>query len=107
MQTELLFPRLSFDWLTPSLRLPAHWQKKAFRLQPKWQLGIALMMNILSLALPVMMLQIYDRIIPHQSLGTLTMLIIGVGTALVLEALLRSARAWLTAILSIWKASKC
>lgn len=83
--------------LRPGLQLPDPWRKRAFRLEPRWHLAIALMLNIFSLSLPVMMLQIYDRIIPNQAFGTLTMLIIGVGVALVLEAALRTARAWLTA----------
>ncbi len=87
--------RARFDWLSPSLPLPEAWQQKAFKLSAAWQLWIALMLNLLSLAVPIMMLQVYDRIIPHQAFGTLTMLIIGVTAALMLDALLRMARAWL------------
>lgn len=60
-----------------------------------WQLLIASMVNILSLALPIMMLQVYDRIIPHQAFGTLALLIAGVLVALCFDAVLRTARAWL------------
>lgn len=60
-----------------------------------WQMGIALMVNILSLALPIMMLQIYDRIIPHQSYSTLIMLVLGVVIALTMDAGLRLMRAYL------------
>ena len=60
------------------------------------QLVIAAMTNILSLALPIMMLQIYDRIIPHQAYGTLAVLATGVLVALILDSLLRTIRAWLT-----------
>jgi ATP-binding cassette, subfamily C, bacterial LapB len=66
-----------------------------------WQFAIACMINILSLSLPIMMLQVYDRIIPHQAYGTLTMLLIGVLTALTLDAVLRIGRAYLAG----WKAA--
>ena len=55
--------------------------------------GVAsVVLNILALALPLALLQIYDRIIPNSSHGTLLILIAGVATAVVLEALLRVAR---------------
>lgn len=53
----------------------------------------SLFLNILGLALPLALLQIYDRIIPNSSHGTLTLLLAGVGSAVVLEAVLRIARA--------------
>ncbi len=59
------------------------------------QIVIAAMTNILSLALPILMLQVYDRIIPHQSYGTLIILCAGVGVALVFDSILRTMRAWL------------
>lgn len=51
-----------------------------------------LAINILSLALPVMTLQVYDRILPNQGSGTLPVLIAGVTVAIILEAALRLAR---------------
>lgn len=50
--------------------------------------------NILSLALPTMTLQIYDRILPNPGSGTLPVLIAGVCIAIVLETLLRLSRAY-------------
>lgn len=50
-------------------------------------------LNILALALPLALLQIYDRIIPNSSTGTLLLLLAGVVSAVVLEGLLRVARA--------------
>lgn len=56
--------------------------------------GLAsIFLNILALALPMALLQIYDRIIPNTSLGTLLLLLGGVISAVVLEGLLRVARA--------------
>jgi ABC-type protease/lipase transport system fused ATPase/permease subunit len=46
----------------------------------------------LALALPLALLQIYDRILPSQSYGTTVMLVIGVATAIICEALLRYGR---------------
>lgn len=53
--------------------------------------------NLLSLALPFTMLQIYDRILPNQSYGTATVLVIGVAIAILLELFLRYARSWMLA----------
>ncbi len=52
-----------------------------------------LFINVLSLALPLALVQIYDRIVPNAASGTLVLLVIGIGSALVLEAILRMARA--------------
>ncbi|MEM6648719.1 MAG: ABC transporter transmembrane domain-containing protein [Pseudomonadota bacterium] len=54
-----------------------------------------LAIGILSLALPVMTLQIYDRILPNPGGGTLFILICGVCIAIGLEALLRLCRSYL------------
>ncbi|WP_158498762.1 peptidase domain-containing ABC transporter [Magnetospira sp. QH-2] len=56
----------------------------------------SLFLNVLSLALPLALLQVYDRIVPNSSRGTLVMLIFGVLTALFLESLLRIARSSIT-----------
>lgn len=53
-----------------------------------------LAINILSLGLPVMTLQVYDRILPNPGTGTLPVLIVGVCLAVFLEALLRLSRAY-------------
>lgn len=53
-----------------------------------------LAINVLSLALPVMTLQVYDRILPNPGTGTLPILVMGVCLAVVLEAILRLSRAY-------------
>ncbi|BEU03972.1 toxin ABC transporter [Agarivorans sp. OAG1] len=53
--------------------------------------------NLLSLALPFAMLQIYDRILPNQGYGTATVLMLGVAVAILLELVLRYIRSWLLA----------
>ncbi len=62
----------------------------------------SLLLNILALALPLVILQIYDRIIPNQAENTLVFLLAGVAVALLLEFLLRILR---SAIMS-WEASR-
>ncbi len=54
-------------------------------------------LNVLALALPIMILQVYDRIIPNDAIETLLLLMIGVGIAVILEACFRLSRSYLTA----------
>ena len=63
----------------------------------RWDIILgSLTINVLSLALPIVLLQIYDRILPNEAIGTLSLLIFGLGVALILEALLRQGRSHLT-----------
>ena len=52
----------------------------------------ALGMNLLGLALPLFVMNVYDRVIPNLAFVTLTTLAIGVGLALVLDLVLRALR---------------
>lgn len=54
-----------------------------------------LAINFLSLALPIMTLQVYDRILPNPDSGTLPVLIVLVSFAIFCETLLRLTRAWM------------
>ena len=49
--------------------------------------------NLLAVAVALFSLQVYDRVIPHQSIATLWVLALGAGLAMLLEAFLRIARA--------------
>ncbi len=51
-----------------------------------------LFINLLSLALPITLTQIYDRIIPNLALNTLFLLTVGVFVALIIEMILRFTR---------------
>ncbi len=51
--------------------------------------------SVLSLALPVMTLQVYDRILPNPGSGTLAVLAAGVCVAVALECCLRLARGYI------------
>ncbi len=75
--------------------LPDFYEDHSYKMPVFRQLGIAFSLNILSLALPIMMLQIYDRIIPHASFGSLYVLTAMVMTALVLDMALRIIRSYL------------
>lgn len=52
--------------------------------------------NILSLALPITLLQVYDRIIPNAAGSTLAVFVFVLGGILVLDFLLSLGRAWIT-----------
>lgn len=59
----------------------------------RWDIiALSLVIHLLALALPLALLQIYDRILPSQSSGTALWLLFGVGVAIVLESLLRYGR---------------
>ncbi len=57
----------------------------------------SVLVNILGLVLPIMMTQIYDRILPSEGTSTLVFLAIGVSIAILLDAILRMSRSYLTA----------
>ncbi len=53
-------------------------------------------LNILSLALPIVILQVYDRVIPNMATPTLTVFIFGLGAVLVIDAALSLGRSYIT-----------
>jgi ATP-binding cassette subfamily C protein LapB len=65
-----------------------------FRLKKSELITATLAINLLSLALPVMVLQVYDRVLVNRSDGTLVVLIVGVCIAIFFEAILRIARSY-------------
>ncbi|OGT61651.1 MAG: hypothetical protein A3I77_08425 [Gammaproteobacteria bacterium RIFCSPLOWO2_02_FULL_42_14] len=58
--------------------------------------------NLLSLAFPLMMMQVYDRVIPYHSFTTMTMLAIVVSSALAVEMVLRISRSYV----NLWADTK-
>lgn len=68
---------------------------RLFRVSPAI-LTASVGINLLALALPVVILQVYDRVIPNESLDTLTLLFFGMLVVLVLDALLRLARTYIS-----------
>ncbi|MBS8227528.1 ATP-binding cassette domain-containing protein [Vannielia litorea] len=53
----------------------------------------SLVANLLAVSVALFSLQVYDRVIPHQSMATLWVLALGAGLAIMLEGLLKLARA--------------
>jgi len=60
-------------------------------------LAASLAINLLSIAFPIALLQVYDRVIPNHSLNTLSLLLLGVFSALILESILRIGRSYVAA----------
>ncbi|MEQ8748070.1 peptidase domain-containing ABC transporter [Pyruvatibacter sp.] len=56
-----------------------------------WTASLAI--NFLALGLPMVILQVYDRILPNEALGTFSLLLMGLAVVLVLDATLKIARA--------------
>ena len=49
--------------------------------------GATVVINLLSLVLPLTLMQVYDRIVPNAAFSTLTLLALGAGAAMLLEAI--------------------
>ncbi|WP_114638756.1 peptidase domain-containing ABC transporter [Polynucleobacter necessarius] len=60
----------------------------------------SIVINLLALAFPLLMLQLYDRILPHQSLDTLGLIAVAVGLAVAIESVMRAVRSHATAWIS-------
>ena len=65
-------------------------------------LSASIFINLLGLALPLGILQVYDRIVPHAAKSTLAYLVIGICGILILETILRISRSYVIA----WSAMK-
>ncbi|MEO1293464.1 MAG: ABC transporter transmembrane domain-containing protein [Pseudomonadota bacterium] len=78
----------------PQSLFKAHWAKRnqGFILE-KSIVTSTLAANLLSLALPLLLLQVYDRVIGQGGHATLDVLVIGVLVAILLDAVLRLIRA--------------
>jgi ABC-type bacteriocin/lantibiotic exporter with double-glycine peptidase domain len=85
-----------------------HLLRRTLSTLPGDVLAASIVINFLGLALPLGILQIYDRIIPNSATPTLALLSIGIGMALIVETILRIARsrmlAW-SAMKAAWKAN--
>lgn len=61
------------------------------------QMAASLVINILSLAIPLTLMQVYDRIIPNHSMNTLLWLAVVCGISVILESVIRYYRAEMAA----------
>ena len=60
----------------------------------------SVIINVLALAFPLLMLQLYDRILGQRSVDTLIVFCVGVGVAFALESVIRTFRSYSTAWIS-------
>lgn len=63
--------------------------------------ALSLVINVLSLAVPIFVLQVYDRVVFHGGLATLGGLVIGVMMALLFDFTLRQARSRLVQMIAL------
>ena len=62
----------------------------------RWDVILAtISLNIFSLVVPILVFQLYDRIIPNQSYDTLMILALAVTIVVVLEAIIRFSRSYI------------
>ncbi len=83
---------------TPKIKTPS---VALLQIPPNIVLG-SIVINLLGFALPLVVLQVYDRVIPNQSLGTLVLLVGGAILCIFAELALRLARAYIIG----WNATK-
>lgn len=91
--------RLSlWDWfvrtrekLNPPKSMQKLWFAHMIRV-PKRIVAATMIINILGLGMPIVILQIYDRIIPNQSLSTLSYLMVGLMLAIAIDTVLKIIR---------------
>jgi len=72
-----------------------HWfWSKVRRFWPSWSYAVlaTFVLNLLGLALPLFVMNVYDRVIPNNSISTLWALAIGVSVALVFDLVLKILR---------------
>ena len=58
-------------------------------------IGATLTIHVLGLSVPVLTLQVYDRVIPSENANTLAVLLMGVAVAILLEMLMRLVRSYI------------
>ena len=74
-------------WSEAGLRPPKGWARIDVALP-------SLAINLLALALPIVVLQVYDRILPNFAVDTFTIMVVGLGAIVLIEGVLRLARAY-------------
>ncbi len=85
---EIPVEEVSADWDNEANKLPVAPIHSAV-------LVGTIFINLLALALPMVVLQVYDRIIPNKALDTFALLLIGLAVVLLLDGIMRVARAYL------------
>lgn len=83
---------------TMSTEAGEHWFWGAIRKLWKTYVLVAFaaaMINLIALASPLFVMNVYDRVLPNKAMPTLWVLVIGMGLALLFDLILRTLRAWL------------
>ncbi len=62
----------------------------------------SVVINLLALALPLVILQVYDRVLPNQSYDTLSLLLLGLTGVMILDTFMKLARSYLVG----WNAAR-
>jgi ATP-binding cassette, subfamily C, bacterial LapB len=94
--TAVFFPQKGYYATRMSQPNTRVWLREVLQpLKPAFRevLVMALFVNILALAVPVFVLQVYDRVVFHAGLSTLQGLVIGMAAVLIFDYVLRQARA--------------
>lgn len=86
------FWKKKYDENNPNEHLKIDLEK---RVNLKIVAASSFIINILALAMPIMMLQTYDRILPYRGIPSLVMLIVGVTLALSFEVILKILRSYI------------
>jgi ATP-binding cassette subfamily C protein LapB len=84
--------------LNPSELSKGHWfWSVVWKLWPTYFRVVlaAALINILALASPLFIMNVYDRVLPNKALPTLWVLAAGIGLAIFFDFLLKSLRGWL------------
>ena len=69
---------------------------------PRSVLIASIIINCAGLALPLVILQVYDRVIPNQAIETFSLMMIALATVVLIEGLLRVARSYVVS----WSATR-
>ena len=77
------------------LKTPATWRKPSV-------LIASLLINIFALALPIVILQVYDRIIPNQAIESFTLLMVGLIAVIIIDSILKIFRS----VLLSWEGAR-
>ncbi len=73
------------------------------RTLPGSVIAASLFINILEMAMPLAILQIYDRVIPNSSYDTLSIIILGLAIVVIIETILKILRAYIISFQETYK----
>ncbi len=93
-----LKPEFQFDDRTPPERpWRGHWFWSVIRKNRRLYFDVmvaAFLINVFAVAMPLFVMNVYDRVVPNQAFETLWVLAAGIGLVLVADFMLRTMRTW-------------